>query len=485
MNEKTGEMMEKARAREARMEGTVKHCPFRTKFHIMPPVGWLNDPNGLCQLRGVFHVYFQYSPLNVNGGGGFWGHCESRDLLHWEYKEPVLTTDIPEDACGVYSGSALVEDGRIYLFYTGNVKKPGDYDYIDAGRVSTQLLVESEDGRHMSEKIKLLGMEDYPADMTQHIRDPKVWKENGRYYMILGARKRAWQKDGRRQDKGGALVYVSEDKLHWDLEQEIFPEEYFGYMWECPDIFYLEGKKVLSFSPQGLEPQKEKFQNIYQSGYGFLSDDEKPEETFTEWDMGFDFYAPQTFEAEDGRRILIGWAGMPDTGTVHKNLSVANGWQHCLTLPRELTLEDGRIRQRPVRELAGLGWQMPDWDGKTAYHWSGRAVKLDVKGLEGRNCRILLGTAENCLSIEAAGDAVTLSYINKKGEVSACGGGRRSRIGRLERPADSLCLLVDSSIVEVFVNEGEMVFTARVYLENEERDLTVEGSGKIQLKITE
>ena len=75
----------------------MENCPFRTKFHIMPPVGWLNDPNGLCQFRGVYHAYFQYSPLNVNGGGGYWGHCTSRDLLHWEYKEPVLTTDIPED----------------------------------------------------------------------------------------------------------------------------------------------------------------------------------------------------------------------------------------------------------------------------------------------------------------------------------------------------------------------------------------------------
>ena len=83
MNEKTKEMMEKAREQEQSMEGTVKSCPFRTRFHIMPPVGWINDPNGLCQFQGIFHAYFQYSPLSVNGGGGFWGHCVSQDLLHW------------------------------------------------------------------------------------------------------------------------------------------------------------------------------------------------------------------------------------------------------------------------------------------------------------------------------------------------------------------------------------------------------------------
>ena len=166
------------------MEGTVNNCPFRTRYHIMPPVGWLNDPNGLCQFRRIYHAYFQYSPLSVHGGGGYWGHCISTDLLHWEYKPPVLTTDIPEDAGGVYSGSALIEDDHMYLFYTGNVKMPGDYDYIDSGRISTQILTGSGDGQHMSEKVKLLGMEDYPEDITQHVRDPKVWKEDGRYYMM-------------------------------------------------------------------------------------------------------------------------------------------------------------------------------------------------------------------------------------------------------------------------------------------------------------
>lgn len=199
---------QKVREAEEKMGRTVANCPFRTRYHIMPLVGWLNDPNGLCQFKGEFQAYFQYSPLSVNGGGGYWGHCVSQDLLHWEYREPVLTADIPQDASGVYSGSALVEDNKMYIFYTGNVKMPGDYDYIDAGRISTQILVESEDGQHMSEKTILLGMEDYPEDMTQHIRDPKVWKEEGKYYMVLGARARAWDNQGKRRDKGGVLIYV-------------------------------------------------------------------------------------------------------------------------------------------------------------------------------------------------------------------------------------------------------------------------------------
>ena len=399
---------QKEREQLKKMKRTVESCPFRTRYHIMPPVGWLNDPNGLCQFRGVYHAYFQYSPLNVHGGGGFWGHCMSRDLLHWEYKEPVLTTDIPEDESGVYSGSALIENDRMYLFYTGNVKKPGDYDYIDAGRISTQILTESEDGQHMSEKVKLLGMEDYPEDMTQHIRDPKVWKENGRYFMVLGARRRDWDSRGNRCDKGGMLLYTSGDKRKWSLYQEYVPEKPFGYMWECPDIFRLGGRKILSFCPQGLPSEAEKYQNIYQSGYSFLEDGQSPEESFHEWDMGFDFYAPQTFETEDKRRILIGWAGMPDTEKIHRNLSVKNGWQHCLT-------------------------------------------------------------------ILADGDRVELSFSGNSGNPSRCGGGRGRRTGRVEGMVREMLVIIDSSIVEVFVNSGETVFTTRIYLEKEERELDVSG----------
>ena len=471
---------QKAREEEKRMEGTVENCPFRTKFHIMPPVGWLNDPNGLCQFRGVYHAYFQYSPLNVNGGGGYWGHCTSRDLLHWEYKEPVLTTDIPEDKSGVYSGSALIEDGRMYLFYTGNVKKPGSYDYIDSGRISTQILVESDDGQHMSEKVKLLGMEDYPEDITQHVRDPKVWKGDGHYYMVLGVRSRAWDENGKRRDKGGILIYQSDDRKNWRLYRELVPEKPFGYMWECPDIFELGKERVLSFCPQGLETQEEKFQNIYQSGYSLPGRSQDPEETFREWDMGFDFYAPQSFQADDGRRILIGWAGMPDTTETHRNLSVSNGWQHCLTLPCELTKQDGKILRMPVRELQDLPWEGRETEGGT-YCWKDETVCVRVREIRGGRAEIRLGRDGNCLTIRTSGSRVELSFLNGEGELSACGGGRRNRIGYVEGEAEELFIVIDSSIAEIFVNNGKIVLTTRFYLGTDERGLSCKGSGRFEI----
>ncbi len=473
---------QRAREEEERMGRTVQSCPFRMKYHIMPPVGWLNDPNGLCRFRGEFHAYFQYSPLSVHGGGGYWGHCVSRDLLHWDYRDPVLTTDIPEDRSGVYSGSALIEEDSMYLFYTGNVKLPGEYDYIDEGRVSTQLMVESADGQKMSEKIKVLGMEDYPQDITQHVRDPKVWKEDGSYYMVLGARARAWNREGKRRDKGGVLIYRSEDKRHWELYREIVPEEAFGYMWECPDLFSLGGARVLSFCPQGLEREADRFQNIYQSGYSLLNISGNPADTFREWDMGFDFYAPQTFDAGDGRRILIGWAGLPDTEKTHRNLSVAHGWQHCLTIPTELILSDGIIRRVPVREIEGLPWREVRADnGK--YFWDRQTVRLEISKIGSAGQTVRIGTEENALTIRAEGEKVELSFLNAQGNVSRCGGGREKRIGRTQNAAEKLLILIDGSIAEIFVNDGEIVFTTRIYLEDAEREIETAGSGECKLEV--
>ena len=149
------------------------------RIHLMPPVGWLNDPNGLYQKDGVFHAYFQYAPFDVAGGVKMWGHSVSRDLLTWDYDGCVLMPDEPFDCHGVYSGSALVHDGRVTMFYTGNVKLPdadGSYDYISTGREANTIAVDTRDGSQFGEKRLLMTNADYPSGLTCHVRDPKVWR---------------------------------------------------------------------------------------------------------------------------------------------------------------------------------------------------------------------------------------------------------------------------------------------------------------------
>ena len=425
--------------------GTAKadSDPHRQKFHVQPPVGWLNDPNGLCKIGDTYHVFYQYGPFDVNGGVKHWGHVTSRDLLHWERLPVMLYPDEPFDCHGVYSGSALVEDGTMYLYYTGNVKHPGDFDYIKQGRGHNVCLAVSRDGVQIDSKQCLLYNKDYPAGLTCHVRDPKVFAYEGRYYMVLGARTA--------DNRGEVLVFESTDKLHWAHSNTLTTPAPFGYMWECPDLFELDGQWFLAVSPQGIECQ-----NVYGCGYFPVYGDWRGECTLGEFhdaDFGFDYYAPQSF-ADGGRRVQIGWMGMPDADYGNKP-TVEYGWQHCLTVPRVLTHDgQGHILQNPVPELAacrGAAVAVPDG--------AEQAVSA---------CFDLTAAPQGDFSLSFDGgltlaysEADHTCYLTFTDETMAAG--RTSRTAVLDAPCRRLRVVGDASSLEIFLNDGAAVFSTRYY----------------------
>ena len=430
----------------------------RLTHHLMPPAGWLNDPNGLCWYKGRYHVFFQYSPFEANGGLKFWGHYSSEDMINWRYEGVPLLPDSIYDCHGVYSGSAVAEEDKLHLFYTGNIKLDGDYDYINNGRQSSTLHVESEDGIHFGDKEVAISWEDYPENYTCHIRDPKVWKDGEEYRMILGGRQKG--------DKGAVLFYRSEDLKNWKFDRELTTETTFGYMWECPDFFSLEGQEVLSVSPQGLIREEFRFQNIYQSGYFILKDGKPEEKTFREWDYGFDFYAPQTFQDGKGRRIIIGWMGMPDADEEYVNPTAeTEGWQHCLTVPREIFYKNGMLYQYPAEELNGLREEcVPITASGEAIPVNG-PFDLELQ-VSGDSARVSLG--ENLLLEYQDGD-IALRLSEKAGV------GRKVRKAQVPSgKLESLRILVDTTAVEIYVNGGEVVFSTRYYPETQEQAVKVE-----------
>lgn len=479
MNALHRDLMQLIKEAEQRYREEEKDQQYRLHFHLMPPLGWLNDPNGLCQYHGTYHVFFQYAPFNVKGGVKMWGHYTSEDLLHWKYMGAPLVPDQPFDCHGVYSGSALIEEGSMELYYTGNVKFAGDFDYINEGRGSDTIRVVSRDGFCFGNKQILLENKDYPQEYTCHVRDPKVWKDGSIYRMVLGAR--------RREDKGSVILYESEDKSEWKFYKEITTKEPFGFMWECPDLFEMDGAAVLSVSPQGLASEEYRFQNLYQSGYfvikdkdGVLSmdaflDKERRyvnEEDFVEWDMGFDFYAPQTFLDEKGRRILIGWAGMPDVEEIYDNEpTIEEGWQHALTVPRELVRKGSWILQYPVEELLALRAEPEELEESRTYKLETGMFDLEIENPEGTD--LLLGIEEESFfSYDAQTETAKLGFAGKMGRGRKL---RKAQTGKINH----LRVLADTSLMEIYVNHGETVFTTRYYPKQKEITLTI-GQGGVK-----
>lgn len=401
----------------------------------------MNDPNGLCFFDGLYHVYFQYSPGTPGGESTrCWGHYVSADMLSWKYCGIVLKPDIQEDRDGVFSGSAVACGDHIEYFYTGNVLEEGGSDYVLEGRGANVIFVTSPDGSKMSSKNVILRNSDYPGFCSCHVRDPKVTLENGIYKMVLGARTR--------DDQGCVLLYEGKtvDSL---VYRGCISVPCMGYMWECPDMFELEGRRYLAVCPQGMEHEEYRFQNIFQSGY-FVFDGDEPGD-FEEFDYGFDFYAPQTFVTPDGRRILMGWMGIGDGS--YFNPTTEYGRQHCLTLPRELSVaSDGKILQRPVRELDRLKKGSKTVDGEV---WEKLPFEVDVPEIKESFSVSVSGAV---IGWDSSSGVLTLSFANSEG----CGRGvRRIRPGKLE----AVKVIADASSLEIFINNGRYVMSTRFYPE--------------------
>lgn len=436
----------------------IKNAKWRQRFHIEPPDGWLNDPNGLSFYKGEYHVYFQYSPIAADGHTPRgWGHYHGSDLMHMTYDRAVMMPDIPEDSHGVYSGSAIENDGVLHIFYTGNVKMIGDYDYVKAGRGANVIHVTTTDGSKMSEKQVLLRNSDYPDFCSCHVRDPKVWKEGDAWKMVLGARTL--------DDEGCVLVYESDDLINWKYTGKVYKEGC-GYMWECPDYFEIDGKGFLSTCPQGMPHYETKWQNLNESGYfpvqGKLEDSVLGD--FTEWDMGFDFYAPQTFLDPQSRRILIGWLGMDNK--VYGNATTELGWQHCLTIPRVVTIApNGKLRQKPIAEFDELKSNARrQSSGQTAEY----PLPFELDGEPADSFSISLdGKLE--LSFDKEKQLFTMKFTDEK-----YGCGRTVRNAEIDS-VRNIRVIADMSSIEVYINDGETVMSTRIYPDNDSVKLKVNG----------
>lgn len=440
---------------QKKIKELMRSDKYLLNFHLIPPSGWLNDPNGLCEFKGINHIYYQYTPFSAEWGMKLWGHYTTEDWITYKEEEPFLFPDIAEDRDGVYSGSAFVKDENIYFFYTGNVKYlDKDYDYIKSGREQNTILITSKDGyTHTSKKI-LLKNKDYPH-MSCHVRDPQIIEKNNCYYMSLGARDI--------EDKGCIIIYKSLDLINWEYFIRIETDQKFGYMWECPNLIEISGKLFLICCPQGIPQNGIDFANVYQCGYFPLDINFDTKEykigKFVELDRGFDIYAPQVFEDEENRKILLGWMGIPDAEYTNEP-TVKHGWQHALTLPRELKVIGDKIYQSPLKELTKLRVK----ENKEILCDS-ENVEINFKFKECTDLKIQLR------------DAIEISYENNilTLNLEKCGYGRKERKVYLEK-LENLQIFLDNSSIEIFVNSGAEAFTARCYCEKLNSKLIFNGN---------
>ena len=472
---------------------------YRPHYHVSVPFGWANDPNGTIFFQGKAHLFYQHYPHKPEWGPMHWGHVSTEDFVHWEQRPIALWPDQPyELVCGCCSGCTIERDGKLYLMYTA--AQP---------MMQRQCMAVSEDGDRFVKDpqnpiltAELLSPEIYEEDF----RDPRIFKKGDTYYLLAGirfleggARKEAAPTHQRERTNprepapehkkegwGNLCLLKSADLYHWSYvgrllypQPELAPEFLrLDGVYECPDYFVTEsGAEVLLSSPQFLPKIGHRYQNVHSSlfmlGHLDFATGRFNVRVVDDLDSGFDFYAAQTLRHPDGRVIMIAWKEMWDRSFP---TAKREGWAGTYTLPRELTVEDGWLIQRPVRELAACCQNPVRRDSLSAENES-----VSVEGLSGTVLKLRFtlepGTAQRSgVKLFCGGEHETLLCYDRETGLLVFD---RSRSGLAFTGADKdvnvrvmelgqrdkieLELYLDVCSAEVFVDGGRHAMTGNVY----------------------
>jgi beta-fructofuranosidase len=310
----------------------------------------MNDPNGPIFWDGEYHMFYQYNPDGAYWGNMHWGHAVSEDMLHWRHL-PIALAPTPggPDAQGCFTGTAVVQDGRVLMMYTGVFDSPEDLatikDVVPMLR-ETQCLAVANDRELRAwskEKAPVISVPP-PSLEVNGFRDPSPWRHGDWWYTVVAS--------GIANQGGAVLLYRSRDLRNWEYQHIFACRNSKGVadlnpfdpweVWECPEFFPLADRHVLIFSTGG--------KTHWQSG---KLDEEKM--TFHPEQAGIldygNLYAAKTQLDKSGNRIIWGWITEARPLADYK----AAGWAGLMSLPRELSMtSDGHLRFHVANEVNRL-----------------------------------------------------------------------------------------------------------------------------------
>ncbi len=306
----------------------------RPSYHFLPAANWMNDPNGVIQWQGRYHLFYQYNPDGAYHANMHWGHAVSDDLARWR-ELPIAIAPSPDspDQGGIFSGCVVDKDGSPVAVYTG---VNDDYS------VQTQCLALGNDDltewqKHPRNPV----VGDVPTHLGQShdFRDPFVWREGDQWYMTLSAHI---------VGVGGAvLLYRSADLVEWEYLGPLYVGERArsGRNFECANFFRLGDKWLLIISVQWVHAPTN---TIYLVGR--LEEGRFIPEFEGVYDAGYS-YASLMHVDESGRPLIYSWI-REGRGVDQQR---AAGWSGVQAIPRVLSLDSqNRLVSRPVPEIEKL-----------------------------------------------------------------------------------------------------------------------------------
>lgn len=427
--------------------------------HLKAPGNWINDPNGFIYYGGKYHLFYQYFPYGPFWGTMHWGHAVSEDLVHWEHLGIALMPTKEYDRNGIFSGSALEKDGKLYLYYTAVTyckEKPDNIHLPEGATIQSQAMITSEDGYsfdNFHDKALIIpAIEDTDIGDPNDCRDPKVWKIEDTYYMCLGST--------HLRKKGVLLLFKSEDAVNWKYHNRL-ESDAFGTVLECPDLFAVDDKWLLVCSPCGNNVAGDGNDNqaIIQPVTFVPEDGSVSLEEGTKFlDYGFDLYAPQSNLDEEGNRVVMSWVRM-ECPMQPENNSAADGklWNGMMSIPRVIEVREGEVYTIPHKKI-----REHFLNDQCRYEIDGHMVKRS----DGVHSQIITTIGEGewinldgykigLVDGQVVGDRTALVPEG----VNAHKVSRTPYVG----PTANLEIYCDSNLIEIFVEDGKYALSHVIY----------------------
>lgn len=309
---------------------------YELKHHFRPEKGWINDPNGLVYFNGYYHIFYQHAPNHEQPWiePMVWGHARTKDFLNWEELPVALWADQPYDCGGCWSGTALVHEGVLYLYYASVVKE-GETNH------QTVSMAYSHDGIHFEKSPANPLISTYPEDGSPDFRDPAVMKDGDTFYLVMASGCPS-------ENSARLLLYKSQNPTDWTYSGVLHewcggsgPDAAQMEFCECPSFMKYGDKYLLTTSVV------EKETRYFMAMYGDFDGHTFTPEITGNVHCGPDQYAGQVFLDEQGRHIMITWVPGWSYMTEEKSLG-------CLSLPIDLTVRDGKIYGVVLEEVKHL-----------------------------------------------------------------------------------------------------------------------------------
>lgn len=463
----------------------VENNSFRPKFHFAPEFGWVNDPHGIVKFKGKYHIYFQYYPFDTTNPETCWGHTSTKDFIHFDKTKCVITPDKEYDKLGCWSGSVIVKNGLVFLFYTGFTKNNND-EYRQ-----TICLAVSDDGINFEKygENPLIDEKLIPHQASKvDFRDPCIFEKGGTYYLLVGSKNEM-------DKKAFLLLYRSKDLIHFEFDHIVLEEENFGTMFECPNILQFKTQDFIILSPQNVLPKKDSFfnvsSNVYFNTNKVLEKQAINLKRVREIDHGLEFYATNV---SDKNKIAVSWLQM--WGRRYYLHEIKEDFINSFSLFKKVKRSYNQLKFIPLKnynkylknEVSFAGFID---ENKTFEAKIGRCTKLKIELFDIKNKTINIKLLKNedefaLLSIDGNSKRIILDRRKLKEQLygvdpsSSKEGYRYINIDKNLNNIE-LNIYIDNYIVEAFLNDYKDSLSFLAFSRGE--DIVIESKDHIEYKI--